>query len=210
MLVYRTVSSAELLNLVNGTEIKNYNVIHGENTFKYEKDKSYIHFFKYEGHALYYMKKRNNPIILRLDIPEELLGNAEYGFYSNVDTYYDDYLYSYYMPLPEYIITTDKFNKDYIVDFSYNGVWQNPKRYNINRDLFWVKKEHLFHDDEVQNWSIESVYYEYIKTLANKLDYDMYKIARYLKDVDLDNELVKMKSKIKHEKIITKRRFSRR
>ena len=210
MLVYRTASSAELLNLVNGTEIKNYNVIHGENTFKYEKDKTYIHFFKYEEHALYYMKKKNNPIILRVDIPDELLGNLEYGFYGDVDTYYDDHLYGYYIPLPEYVMTCDKFNKDYIVDFSYNGVWQNPKRYNANRELFWVKKEHLFRDEEVQNWTPESVYYEYIKTLAKEFDYDMYKIARYLKDVDLDVELDEMKAKIKEEKIITKRRLPRR
>lgn len=58
MLVYRTMSSSELLSLINGIKIENYNPKRGQNTFKYEKNKSYIHFFKYEEHALYYMKKR--------------------------------------------------------------------------------------------------------------------------------------------------------
>lgn len=57
------------------------------------------------------MKKKNNPIIVRVDIPDDLLGSIEYGFYGDVDTYYDDYLYGYYMPLPEYIITNDVFKK---------------------------------------------------------------------------------------------------
>lgn len=209
MLVYRTISSSELLSLINGIKVENYNTIRGQNTFKYEKNKSYIHFFKYEKHALYYMKKTNNPIMVRLDIPDDLLGNIEYGFYGDVDTYYDDYLYGYYIPLPEYIITNDVFKKEYIVDFSYNGVWQNPKRYNVNKEFFWVEKEHLFHKKEMQAWTIESIYYEYIKLVSKKYDYDMSKVAHYLKSIDLDEELDKIRIKIKKEKIMTKRRFPR-
>lgn len=209
MLVYRTVSSGELLNLINGTSIERYNVIEGENTFRYEKDKTYMHFFKYEAHALYYMKKRANPIIIRLDIPDELLGDIEYGFYGDVDTYYDDHLYGYYMPLPEYVILADNFKKEYIVDFSRNGIWQDPKRYDVKWDAFYVEKEHLFKDNERQLWSIESIYYEYVKLLSKKYHYDMDKVARYLKSINLDEELETIKEKVKKEKTITQRRFSR-
>lgn len=209
MLVYRTISSSELLSLINGIKRENCNKIRGKNTFKYENNKSYIHFFKYEEHALYYMEKTNNPIIVRLDIPDDLLGNIEYGFYGDVDTYYDDSLYGYYIPLPEYIITNDVFKKEYIVDFSYNGVWQDPKRYNVNREFFWVEKEHLFYDKEMQSWTIESIYYEYIKIISKKYGYDMSKVAHYLKSIDLDEELDKIRIKIKKEKIMTKRRFPR-
>lgn len=208
MIVYRTVSSAEVLNLINNNAIKQ-NTVYGQNTFKYEKDKSYIHFFKFEEHALYYMKKRNNPAIIRLDIPDELLGNIEYGFYGDVDTYYDDYLYGYYMPLPEYILNKDLFKKEYIIDFSYNGVWQDPLKYNIDRKFFWVEKKHLIHDDEKQAWTIESIYYEYVKLVLKKCDYNMDKVVSYLKKIDLDCELVKMETKIKKEKTITKRMFPR-
>ena len=209
MIVYRTISSIELLNLINGDKIENNNTVRGENTFNYEKGKSYIHFFKYQEHALYYMKKRNNPIIMRLDIPDDLLGEIEYGFYGYVDTYYDDFLSCYYIPLPEYVIEKDYFKKEYIVDFSYNGVWQNPKGYNINREFFWIEKEHLFDEKEMQSWTIESIYYEYIKIVSAKYNYDMYKVATYLKKIDLDEELDKIRKKIKKEKIITKRRYPR-
>lgn len=210
MLVYRTISSSELLNLINGTKLQNYNIIRGQNTFKYENDKEYIHFFKYESHALYYMKKKNNPIIIRVDIPDSLLGNIEYGFYGDVDTYYDDYLYDFYIPLPEYIMAKDDFKKEYIVDFSYNGVWQNPKRCNTNREFFWVEKEHLFRDKETQAWTTESIYYEYIKLISKEYNYDMNKVATYLKSINLDDELDKIRTKIKKEKIMTKRRLPRR
>lgn len=209
MLVYRTVSSSELLSLINGIKIENYNTICGQNTFKYEKGKTYIHFFKYQDHALYYMKKRKNPIIVRLDIPDDLLGNIEYGFYGNIDTYYDDCLYGYYIPLPEYVIATDDFKKEYIVDFSYDGVWQDPKRYNISTEFFWVEKERLFHDKEMQAWTTESIYYEYVKIVSKKYNYDMDKVASYLKSIDLDEELDKVRTKIKKEKIMTKRRLPR-
>lgn len=209
MIVYRTISSGELLNIINGENIIVNDTICGQNTFKYEKDKTYIHFFKFQEHALYYMKKRNNPIIIKLDIPDNLIGNIEYGFYGDVDTYYDDSLYSYYMPLPEYIIPKDRFKKEYIIDFSYNGVWQDPRRYNDKQEFFWVEKEHLFNENESQAWTIESIYYEYIKLVSKEYNYDMYKVATYLKTINLDEELDKMRKSIKKEKTITKRKYPR-
>lgn len=209
MLVYRTVSSKELLSLINDIEYVNNNTVYGQNTFKYENDITYIHFFKFEDHALYYMKKRNNPIIVKYDIPDELLGNVEYGFYGDVDTYYDDTLYGYYMPLPEYAMNKEYFKKEYIVDFSYNGVWHNHEKRDEKREFFWVEKEHLFNDKEMQAWTIESIYYEYIKLVSKRSNYDMNKVARYLKTIDLDDELDKMRTSIKKQKTITKRKYPR-
>lgn len=90
--------------------------------------------------------------------------------------------------------------KEYIVDFSYNGAWQDPKSYNVNSEFFWVEKEHLFHEKEIQSWTIESIYYEYIKFISKKYDYYMNKVAHYLKSIDLDEELYKIRVKIKKEK----------
>lgn len=210
MLVYRTVSSKELLSLINDVEYTNKNTVYGQNTFKYEEDKTYIHFFKYEDHALYYMKKRYNPIIVKYDIPDDLLGNVEYGLYGNVDTYYDDSLYHYYMPLPEYVMNKDFFKKEYIVDFSYNGVWHNHEKNDDKREFFWVEKNHLFNENESQAWTIESIYYEYIKLVSKRCEHDMSKVAKYLKTIDLDDELDKMKKNIKKHKTITKRKCPRR
>lgn len=141
MLVYRTVSSIELLGLINDVDTSNINTIRGQNTFNYEKGITYIHFFKFQEHALYYMKKRNDIVIIKYDIPDDLLGNVEYGFYGDVDTYYDDTLYGYYMPLPEYAMNKEYFKKEYIVDFSYNGVWKNPKNYTDVHDFFLSRKK---------------------------------------------------------------------
>ena len=209
MLVYRTVSSSELLYLINGIKIENYNVIRGQNTFKYEKNKEYIHFFKYEEHALYYMKKQHNPVIMRLDIPEEILGKIEYGFYGDVETYYDDSLYGYYIPLPEYVIDIDDFKKEYIIDFSCDGVWQDPKRYNVYSEYFWVEKEHRFNKNESQSWTTERIYYEYIKLISKRFSYNMDKVSQYLKTINLDEEIDIIRTKIKEEKTITKRKYPR-
>ena len=92
MVVYRTVSSGELLSLINGFKIGNYNTIRGQNTFKYEKDKSYIHFFKYQEHALYYMKKRRCVIFSLFSLIHFLLCislRLYYYIYHHLDNQYN-------------------------------------------------------------------------------------------------------------------------
>lgn len=75
--------------------------------------------------------------------------------------------------------------------------------------FFWVEKNHLFKDNESQAWTIESIYYEYIKLVSKRCNYDMNKVAKYLKTIDLDDELDKMRTSIKKQKTITKRKYPR-
>ena len=48
-----------------------------------------------------------------------------------------------------------------------------------------------------------------MRTLLPKFNYDMLKIAMYLKEIDLDEKIDNMANKIKKEKIITKRKYTR-
>lgn len=61
----------------------------------------------------------------------------------------------------------------------------------------------------MQSWTTESIYYEYVKIVSKKYNYDMDKVASYLKSIDLDEELDKIRIKIKSEKFMTKRRYPR-
>lgn len=209
MIVYRTMSSVEMLNLLCDKNIKNNNTIKGENTFKYNKDNEYIHFFKYEEHALYFMKKSGNPVIAKINIPDEILPPLSYGFYGDVDTYYDDALYGYYMPLPEYALDISLMKKEYIVDFSNNGVWKDPLRINDSHHYyFWVTRKERF-KEETQMWTKESIYYQYVKILLSKFNYDMNKVTNFLLKIDLDEEIKNLAETIKKEKTITKRKYPR-
>lgn len=66
------------------------------------------------------------PIIeYRINLPDDKLSQTEYGFYGEVDTYYDDSLIEYDIPLPKYILNKELFKKEYIIDFSNDGIWSN-------------------------------------------------------------------------------------
>lgn len=142
MQVYRTMSSGKLIGYINDNALYG-NSIKGKNTVNYEIGISYIHFFKYLDHALYYMKQMNNPVVAKIDISNNLISNLEFGLYGGVETYYDDSLAGYYIPLPEYVMERDLFHKKNILDFSYNGVWQDPLRkkdYSSKKIFFGQKR----------------------------------------------------------------------
>lgn len=216
MQVFRTMSSGELISYINNNLVSNFSTIRGENTFDYQEETTYIHFFKYLEHALYYMKERSNPIVAKIEIPNDIISNLEYGLYGGVETYYDDSLAGYYIPLPEYVIEKSLFNKDFIIDFSYDGVWQDPfrkKDYANFKNIFWTEqttKRGFKKIIQKQRWDKEEIYYEYIKSLLPKFNYDTSKIANYLKKVNLEDELYKMKMHIEENQIVTKRMLPRR
>lgn len=78
------------------------------NTFNYDKDKRYIHFFRYKSFIQQFFDADNSEgIILSADIPDELLDKYKgFGFYI---------IENQEIPIPEYAIPLEEFNEDYIV-----------------------------------------------------------------------------------------------
>ena len=78
MIVYRCISERELACMIG---IPNYiNAPHGKNTFKYNKDIQYKHFFYYYDSAISFMDSQNDDryydkysIIMAYDINDEIL-----------------------------------------------------------------------------------------------------------------------------------------
>lgn len=61
------------------------------------------------------------------------------------------------------------------------------------------------YEEKLQLWDKSSIYYEYIKYLMPKFEYNTYKIANYLKTIDLDKKLNEVTNKIKNKNIVIKR-----
>lgn len=224
MFVYRTMSSEELINGLNGKSLETSSTYRGLNTFDYQKNISYIHFFKYLKHALCYMKQNNNPVVAKIDLPNSVIPNLEYGLYNGIDTYYDESLAGYYIPLPEYIIERNLFQKEYIVDFTHNGVWQDPLRKNESSSkpefcTMKIVKNDTKEETLIQHWDEVDVYYEYIKKTMGEFNIfteeerysldDMFDMAKHLKTINLEEELQEMEEYIRENQVITRRRAPR-
>ncbi len=78
------------------------------NTFKYDKDKDYIHFFRYKSFIQQFFDDDNaESIILSADIPDELLEKCKgFGFYI---------IENQEVPIPEYAIPLEEFNENCII-----------------------------------------------------------------------------------------------
>lgn len=104
MLVYRKISNAELESyLLNDINYQNKKVT-GENTFKYNLEKEYIHFYKYFLDACHFGYEHQ--YIMIADIPSDIL-KSRIGVGSYLMT----------RDRIEYAIEKEIFDKSYIVDF---------------------------------------------------------------------------------------------
>lgn len=138
MVVYRCVSERELACMIGiGSFI---NSPHGKNTFEYEKDIQYKHFFYYYDSAISFMDAQNcdryydkYSIIMAYDIKHEILkeyfGLGKYNFECVRDELKDSilrYFKTIYYPefaIPDFLITKDMIvgigNKKRITPISY-------------------------------------------------------------------------------------------
>ncbi|MDE5587243.1 MAG: hypothetical protein K2I72_02600 [Bacilli bacterium] len=212
MYVYRAMSSEELLNRMKGIET-NRSIVLGVNSFQYEEGHDYIHFFKFLSHALFFQKIKHLAVVAKLEISDEIIPPLEYGIYGGVDTYYDDALYGWYIPLPEIIIERNLVNNDCFVEFmnlntiDYEEEQENlPTSFWVEREIEESKKRNMKEiissilkqsndpkSTEKQFWNSSSIYYEYLKSLMEKFDWNENTLLRYLKTIDLDQELNSMK-----------------
>lgn len=111
------MSSYELKKLMGVNVNDNErSVLCGNNTFRYERGTEYMHFFRYADHAKAMIYKFGE-IIVRCDIPDELVDQEGFGFYS-----------SEISVLPECIIKKENFDVNFIKGFKYQLTcgWSNP------------------------------------------------------------------------------------
>ena len=200
MIVYRCLTSNEVIAMINHYDYQTA-LIKGENTFKYEPEESYKHFFIFADHADYFQKKNKRfyPVIGQFVIPNPIIKEFGFGFYGGVKTMRNNKLYNYYAPLPEVIISNTDFQNSYL--------------YKIESEIYsdFTKKK-LDNDDNIKfnepiedyfmyngkndiigylNYSYADIYYEMIFQLAKQNDMNMYKVTNLLKNLNLHEEIPK-------------------
>lgn len=195
MIVYRHLSSDEVLGMINNKKYDN-KTIYGFNTFHYIDNLSYKHFFVFAQHTKHYCQ---GEMIGEYIIPDNIIYEKGFGFYKYVDTKRNMKLYYNRMPLPEIIIKEEDFKKDYLHGI-YSELNDNLKqkilypddneKYNeLKEEYFEIDTDSAFYIDT--NYSYSDVYYEMVYQLAKKNDMDLKKVARILKNIDLHNEIKK-------------------
>lgn len=114
MRVYRCCSDEEI-NAYKEGYIWNKKFGSGTNTFKYDKNIDYMHFFLF-AECMYHYKKYSNGYYTRhfveYDIPFDILKKyLGYGFYEGI-------IPGYYTPVPEFAIPCNEFKIKYITDIT--------------------------------------------------------------------------------------------
>lgn len=193
MIVYRCLTSNEIIGMINDIKYDN-NTIYGENTFHYEKDISYKHFFVFAGHTRFYNRSE---IVGEYIIPNEIIAEQGFGFYGGVKTMRNDKLYGWYTPLPEIIIKEEDFKKEYLykVTKELNGYFET-KRLDFNdNDKYNEPTEEYFRGDPNSigylDYSYAEIYYEMVYQLAKKNDMNLNKVAQLLVNTNLHEEVKK-------------------
>ena len=198
MIVYRCLTSSEIISMINGSDY-NKALIKGCNTFNYDNDIFYKHFFIFANHANYFKKEKGKPYpcIGQYIIPDDKIIEKGFGYYSSVKTMRNDKLYHWYMPLPEIIIKKDDFKNSYLYkiesdlysDFVTNKLNDGDnKKYNEPIiDYFRGDPNSIGYLD----YSYADVYYEMVYQLAKKNDMNLEKVADILKRIDIYEEIRK-------------------
>ena len=205
MYVYRAMSNIELLNRIKG--INTNETFHkGLNTFEYQKDTDYIHFYKFPHHA-FINSDIFGTIVAKIRLSEDIIPPLEYGIYTGIKTDYDESLSSNNFPIPEIIIDRRLFSNDNIISFS-NALTKSfiEKEDGSYPLSFYVSKKNIFGTNKIQEWDIHSIYYEYVKSLFPLFHNSGILVALYLKTIDLDKELIKFAEEIKSKKLIIKKK----
>jgi len=138
MILFRAVTSEELVNRLHHNNPNRRATIKGCNTFRYEEGVEYLHFFRYAEHAFYYKEEKRCVAVLECVIPDEIIEKHGFGFYGGVKTDKNNSLYGWYMPLPECIIKKENFKTEYIYDISdgWNGRFVNKKLNNNDNEIY--------------------------------------------------------------------------
>lgn len=195
MIVYRAISKEELLYLTTSLPIERQ-IIKGENTFRYNPNIDYIHFFKYAKHAFDYAKKNKYVIVAKIEIPDDIELESGFGLYSGIKTTYDDTLEHYYIPLPEYRLKRIYFDISFIIDYSNElyTPWEQEVEPLINE---------VPNSTSVQYWTTSSLYYEYIKFLKQLYNYNIGSMIAHLEQCNIEEKLESMREQFKEINYLT-------
>lgn len=198
MILFRAVTNEELLARINNNNHFEIYTIKGKNTFNYDPNIEYLHFFRFAEHAFYYKKAKRCVAVLECIIPNEIIEQYGFGFYGDVKTYKNEVLAGQYIPLPEYIIKADNFKTEYIYDINdvlYNNYIQKRLNHNDNEkygepierelSLFNIAGGYDYRD-----FSYSEIYYEMVYTLLKTEKFDIDKVTKILLNFDLNKEIL--------------------
>lgn len=171
MYLFRDISYEEYYKELYGVKESYKEKIYGYgslvNTFHYCNKTSYMHFFKYVQHAQKFINVLERQMIIKCDIPDELIEEQGFGFYdyNGIDS----------APIPEYIIKRDNFLSSYLVDV-------NPTQKGYF--LFRIK------DAKLYDAFIKEMYKNWKKNNVNSSDI-LFKnyVGEFFKDRNLDDVL---------------------
>ena len=183
MVVYRALTCDEIMCMVEDKDYSKYKKA-GKNTFAYEKDEAYKHFFIFGDHAEFYKPRINAPAIGVYDIPEDKICQRGFGFYGPVVTPINYALSSYNFPFPEIIIKYEDDTKESLITIT--------PGFNQQQAIYSYGVVNPFEKTFKANgykYSYADVYYEIVNKLALEHDMDMKKVAAVLNDVDLKKEI---------------------
>lgn len=203
MIVYRCLTSDEILEMIyNKIDISEHTIL-GENTFKYEKDIEYKHFFLFAEHANFYknLNRRFYPVIGQYVIPNNIINEFGFGFYDGVKTTRNNSLSGYYIPLPELKINRSDFKSEYLYkleselysDFVIKKLDKNDNtKYNEPIEEYFLPYGKGKHGvSGYLDYSYADIYYEMVYQLAKNNDMNLYKVAKLLKNIDFRSEIEK-------------------
>lgn len=191
MIVYRCLTSEEILGMINNKKI-DYPIRYGENTFNYEKNCEYKHFFVFVQHT---KKYSNSSVIGEYIIPNDIIDQYGFGFYGGVKTSRNDKLFGYYTPLPEIVVKEENLKKDYLhrVSSCIDGWMEQKILYDGSNNTYNEPTEKYFRG--IPDWigytdySYSDIYYEMVYQLAKKNNMNLYKVVKLLENVDLHTEI---------------------
>lgn len=198
MIVYRCLTSSEIISMINGSDY-NKALIKGCNTFNYDNNIFYKHFFIFANHADYFKKEKGKsyPCIGQYIIPDDKIIEKGFWYYSSVKTMRNDKLYHWYMPLPEIIIKNDDFKNSYLykIESDLYGDFVTNKLNNDDNKKYNESVIEYFRCDSNSSgyldYSYADVYYEMVYQLAKKNDMNLEKVADILKKMDIYEEIRK-------------------
>lgn len=192
------------------------NTIKGENTFKYDKNEKYKHFFMFAEHADYYKKcnRQNYPVIGQYVIPNKIIEEHGFGFYGGVKTMRNDGLYGYYAPLPEIKVNQNdleskflyKLESELYSDFITKKLNRLESNFSDLINLSCNDNENEKYNEPIEqyflpygkglhgisgylDYSYADVYYEMIYQIAKKNDMNLHKVVEILKNTNLRYEI---------------------
>ncbi len=184
MVVYRDLVSDELVHILGDESWGEYHCGSGKNTFNYDKDKDYKHFFMFADHASFYRPLINAAVIGVYDLSEDLINQRGFGFYGHITTPINNELYSEKIPIPEILIEEKDFKKEQLICFKSEFKKNDTNIFSETSNVF----EKMYEAGNYR-YSPADIYYEIVYRLGLRHDMDFKNVAKVLENKDIMQEI---------------------